>query len=449
MKYIDRILIFLLLLSVTFSFAQTLSFTDQQLKEDLTYLKNQLLDKHPNIFIYHTKAEFQDFFEDIKLPKTATAEEAYSIIAATSAVIKDGHTLFYPDSKLITRNNEQGRFIPLTVFWDGNDLFVKDNYSANKEIKRGMKLLSINGMNTQDLIKSMLDNMMRDGNNLNYPIWVLNNYFFEYYSYFYGCPKEFDLIVEDANGKPKDLNIKGMLKSDLLKALNSSNKQDSKGIAIDFDVDNNLAVLTIKDWHNNILRKYYKQSFKKEINKIFEQITNSKVENLIIDLRDNQGGDLINSKRLLSYLLESPFELIKEYKKVKNGKLSTAKGPQMGQHKPKSKTFKGKLFVLINGGSFSNSGIFCAALRKFDRAIFIGAETGGSEFVICSKSKMVKLPNTQIRIEIPTLQFLIKDYAKANLSGIKPDYEIQPTIQNLLEYKDVEKTFAIELIQKQ
>ena len=46
------------------------------------------------------------------------------------------------------------------------------------------------------------------------------------------------------------------------------NPSESKGIYIDFDLNNSVAILTIEDWHNNILRKYYKQNFKRNFQNI-------------------------------------------------------------------------------------------------------------------------------------------------------------------------------------
>ena len=43
---------------------------------------------------------------------------------------------------------------------------------------------------------------------------------------------------------------------------------------------------------------------------------------------------------------------------------------------------KGELLVLINGGSFSSTAILCACLRRDQRALFIGEETGGNAHII-------------------------------------------------------------------
>ncbi|MBK8351985.1 MAG: hypothetical protein IPL21_09900 [Saprospirales bacterium] len=46
---------------------------------------------------------------------------------------------------------------------------------------------------------------------------------------------------------------------------------------------------------------------------IFKAIKKNKTENLILDLRNNQGGKSTYGAYLLSYLLDKPFAYVKEY----------------------------------------------------------------------------------------------------------------------------------------
>lgn len=428
-------------------FGQNRTYHKQEIIDDLTFLKRQLEENHPNINIYTRPEKFLDFFNNISIPNHIAEQEVYSIISSVNEVILDGHTLFYPNQNLLKHNNASGFFIPFQPYWDGEKLYIRKLFNQSKEIILGQEILSINGINSKELIQGMLKKMMRDGNNLQYPTWVLNNYFFEYYSYFYGCNKEYELVLKE-KGKEKFVKVQGIPKAKLLQEINKSNHTDEKGISIELNLVSSIAKLTIKDWHNSKLKENYNQKFKREIKSIIKQIENNAIEHLIIDIRNNQGGDPKNSKYLLSYLLEDPFLLVESYKKKKRGKLVKARGPQMGIHKPLATTFKGKVYVLTNGGSFSNSGIFCSVLKKYKRAVFVGEETGGSEFVICGNPKTIQLLNTGITIESPRLQFLIKSSRNGEMHGVRPDFEIKPTIQNLIEGKDGVIEYIMKLIKE-
>ena len=286
---------------------------------------------------------------------------------------------------------------------------------------------------------------MRDGNNFNYATWVLNTFFYEYFSYFYGCSEEY-VIKIGTGGLEKDLLVKGIAKTKLFENIKNNKKGIDKGIYLEIDKEKSTGILTIKDWHTDVLKSYYKQKFIPEIKKAINSIESENIQNLIIDVRDNQGGKLKYSKYLLSYLLIEPFELVEQFYKKKNGTLIECNGPQSGTHKPMLKNFKGNVYVLINGGSFSNTGIFSSVLRKHQRAIFIGEETGGSEYVLCGSQKKITLPNTGIEIELPRLQFMIKSKKDNEYNSIIPDYYIKPKIEYIIEQKDKDLEFAFELI---
>jgi len=51
-------------------------------------------------------------------------------------------------------------------------------------------------------------------------------------------------------------------------------------------------------------------------------------------------------------------------------------------------------------------------------------------------------------VHIPTLQFLLKPYENLALGGVKPDHEIKPLIEQVLSEKDIEKEFALSLIEQ-
>jgi len=115
---------------------------------------------------------------------------------------------------------------------------------------------------------------------------------------------------------------------------------------------------------------------------------------------------------------------------------------------PKNNHFTGKLFVLINGGSFSNTAIVSACLAQAQRAVFIGEETGGNRSVISGKPTEILLPKTQIRGFISTTTFRIATGTDDG-HGVLPTYQVLPTITDILTGKDIAKAFALQLISEQ
>jgi C-terminal processing protease CtpA/Prc len=102
---------------------------------------------------------------------------------------------------------------------------------------------------------------------------------------------------------------------------------------------------------------------------------------------------------------------------------------------------------LINGGSFSNTGIVSSYLELQKRGIFIGEETGGNKTVLNGNAADIILPNTKIACQIATEKFVIRTSTNDG-HGVIPVYFITPTINDIVAHKDAEKEFAISLIKR-
>lgn len=430
-------------------------FSIGKMKADLSYLKNKLENNHPNLYLYSSKSLIDKTFDSLEntITKPLTELEFYKHITIVSSVIKDGHTIILPSSQTTNSKKNINRFLPYHFFVNNNRLFLNLSYTDDNSIPIGSEIISINDIKASEVIQKLIERQPRDGNNITYPTWILNNYFRQYYSFIFGQPTNFTIGFK-INEQINIAKIKALPKDSIYyyRQKKYPNKiflnLPNEGLKLKISNEKKYAILTIKDFHNDVLKNEFKQQFDNVIAHYFDQISNSNTENLILDLRDNQGGDIENGVCLLSYLLDKPFSVVQEYFCVENNKIQHCNGPSLGLHDPKTNNFKGKLYVLVNGGSFSNSGIVSSCLKANERATFVGQETGGNPNVIDGFTKQIKLPNTKIEIQIPTKQFVITDKAKNNGHGIIPTQYIEPKITDIIENKDTELDYTIDLIIK-
>jgi C-terminal processing protease CtpA/Prc len=207
----------------------------------------------------------------------------------------------------------------------------------------------------------------------------------------------------------------------------------------------NVAVLTIATFNDELL-KVAKLNFSSFLDSAFSSIKQKGISKLIVDLRGNGGGADAYGASLYSFLTPKPFQYYKQLITVQR-KLTVADHPGLGLQQPGNNTFDGKVFVLINGMSFSATTEFCAVAKSNRRAVFIGEETGGT-YVGNTSGKFVErlLPNTQIKISVPTIQYVMAvKNEKLKNRGIIPDHIVMPTINDVLGNKDVQLEYAINL----
>src|SRR5438094_2600628 len=130
-----------------------------------------------------------------------------------------------------------------------------------------------------------------------------------------------------------------------------------------------------------------------------------------------------------------------------NGKYRMVKHPNWGTQQPSKPTFSGKVYILINGNSFSTTSEFLSHAHARKRATFIGEESGGGYYGNTSgPGAVLTLPNTKLQAYVPLMTYYmaVHDY-KAASHGVVPDYPVKYTIEDLREGKDKELTLALEL----
>jgi len=188
-----------------------------------------------------------------------------------------------------------------------------------------------------------------------------------------------------------------------------------------------------------------KENFTVFLDTSFTELMHKKIEKLIIDLRDNGGGDDTNGALLYSYLTAKPFPY---YTSLNSNKKEVKDHPNLTIQQPKENNFKGKVEFLISGKSFSGAAEFSSIAKSNSRGLFIGEETGGGYYGNTSGSKITLiLPNSKIRVNIPLYKYVMAvKKSQYKDRGIIPDYTIVPTIQDFIQHKDVQMDLAIKLM---
>lgn len=420
----------------------TFHYSVRELQTDFQFLRTKLEKIHPNLYLYTSKAEFDLFFDSlytsIKIPLTEM--EFYNLITLLNSKIKDGHTMFLPSEVASDYFNKNSKFLPFYVVISKGKLYVNMNCSANPLIKEGAEILKINGVGALDILHQLLKRQIRDGSNHTYPIWILTNYFKEYFGFSFGHPTMFLIEYMLQGTGPFTTDVNGVSKDSIriYRQAKYANRvavvNEKQGISLEMNKKLSIATLCIKSFDTSISNSVYKQDFNSTIQRIFIQIHHAHVGNLILDIRNNQGGDFEPGKLLLSYLLCRSVNYLPG---SKESEIII----------PKKNRFKGKLFILINGGSFSSTGIVSSYLESTKRGIFIGEEAAGNKVIISGDPIDTVLPNTKIRFEFSTIKYVIRK-ARNDGHGVMPTYYITSSINNIIMDKDITKEFVLKLILK-
>lgn len=222
--------------------------------------------------------------------------------------------------------------------------------------------------------------------------------------------------------------------------------------------DSLTAYMKIRGFSNGNPEDFYEETFK--------TIDSLGITNMILDLRNNGGGSLAEIDNLYSYFTDAPYTLIKPSEVttrtpflpfiinntlpgfiqgigvvfapviVTHNLLKTTKVDDTiyynfkssKEQKPNPSNYKGNLYVLINGNSFSASSILSTQLKGTNRATFVGQETGGAyNGTVAGIFKGYELHNSKVVMRVGMMQ--VETYYKVEPDGygVPVDKEITPT----------------------
>ena len=134
---------------------------------------------------------------------------------------------------------------------------------------------------------------------------------------------------------------------------------------------------------------------------------------IILDLRNNGGGDVSTCLEIADMFLKGGKTLIKTVSKVerRNKTYTSSSISDVPQ--------SAKIIILINSGTASASEILALALKKNDRATLVGEKSYGKGVM------QVSSPFKDGIINITTAEYVAEDGTKVNKIGLEPDVEVE------------------------
>ncbi len=412
-------------------------------RNDLMFLKKSLEENYPSLYRFKSKAFINKLFDNCiqEIDSGISKRDFYKTLKLILSNIEDGHLSCSAPDSLRHQIDEKDKYFPLSLYFTENKAYV--DCSNLRDFPSGTEITEINDVSIPDIRKKLFNYIVSDGKIKTKKYWILNHSFWFYFSLVYGQHKEYKITYKNSNGKLQKTTVNAALKKDI-QCKRLTEKENDKLVDLKF-LHQNIALLTIRTFANDDLLKY-NIDFAGFLDAAFIEIKEKKVTSLIIDLRGNGGGRDTYGALLYSYLSDTTFRYYQRLETTFKI-LEEKEHPNLSLQQPKHNCFSGNTYILINGLSFSATSEFCTVVKNNNRAIFIGEETGGT---YCGNTSgnfiQTVLPYSRFTVFTPTTKYTMFTTDKKNTDrGIIPDYIIKPTIEDLINKKDVQLNKAIEL----
>ncbi len=415
----------------------TTTFSLAQLKADYRQLRSLIADNHPRTFTDWRELDAAFDLQNELLRDNLTVMEFRRIIAPAVSKVRCGHTrLSFPDS-FYDALRATARHLPLDIRIMRDSLFVLEAYGDDAAVPLGSAVLSINSRPAREIIRTIRSSLHADGHNETFKDFQIDGSFRAHYLTYIESPEQFVIVfASPENAREDTVTVSPITPDSIRRHLNEDGPAGPESEAIEWSFADDGSYATLRVWFFD----YYDDldRFAELVDGFFEEVRDRGVRSLVLDLRGNDGGDPYSSAYLLTYLIGRPFRYFSARSTFIFDDLKDI------QHPPDN-AFTGELYVLVDGGCYSTTGHFCSLLKYHEVGTFIGVETGGS-FACHGGYREEKLKHTQINLLLPHTTFITDVHDLPIGRGILPDYEIQPSIQDLLENRDPVFDKAVSLI---
>lgn len=190
----------------------------------------------------------------------------------------------------------------------------------------------------------------------------------------------------------------------------------------DGDVTRKIGVITLPAFYEDIeaRRKGDKnyRSASRDVAKLLKELSEEKVDGVLVDLRNNGGGSLSEAIDLTGLFIgKGPVV----QQRNANGEI------RVESDKLPAPAWNGPLGVLINRGSASASEIFAAAIQDYDRGVIIGEPSFGKGTVqtVVDLDEVARNSEPKFgELKLTIAQFFRVNGGTTQLRGVTPDIEL-------------------------
>ena len=431
-------------------------YSKAEVQQDLSFAFEKLISIHPLFLDKDELIHYQNKFSAVKetLKDNMTQNEVYLCLAPLFASLNDGHTgVLVPTDQRVQYINAGGKAFPFFVNIVDDSIYVSF-YCGNDTslFSEGEQILKINRIDATKMVhdmellvagKSTAIKHKEISNKFRLLIWML-----------YGFEQNYKLTIKNNQYEIREITIPGITSAEFMQNMKRMPKTNHNNFVLSTNRRNETAVMEIKSFGDL-------NGFCAFADSAFTEIKESRIKNLVIDIRNNGGGRSIVVDSLMNYITDKAYfqykiieirissELREHYKGryldrldwINSYAIDDLVVPKSNLTVPQKKNlrYNGNLFLLTNNTTFSAAATFAGIFKELELGTIIGEETGGT-IAYYGDFWFLKTPNTGITFYVSPKRF-IQFGGTENDRGVFPYYLISDKDDSIMDftYKMIER----------
>lgn len=494
---------FIFILSYLISLGQHIDepMSTKKMQKDLEVFKEIRKQANSGLYKYRTKAQIDSIYNwaDAEIEQYSTYLDFYNIICQ----LTDFEGSLHNDTGLQDKywkslQAESFGYFPYPIKW------IEGKWRINfeeAELPLGAEVIAINGEPMEEVVKNLYKYYTTDGYNITGKRIGLRRHFSRYFRWHYGRQKEFDVAFKAIDSDALETRILNSVSySDYYQNFRTRHSLPYDEVYyIDYNedqkyeyeqIDDSTGILTVRSFSMGDETAEEHKTYVAFLDSIFSKIKTENLQNLVVDIRLNGGGDDPNDLLTYSYLTQRSFQENTEawisFRKIpllryfdiwipkfvrplvvggynkqlqeifpleKEGKYYQDDFSDDHQvRKPNEQAFTGQVYLLISPAVASAGSLFAAMVAGNENTITIGEETIGGYYghnghtpfdYVLPKSKLTSsFSIVNLEQDVPETSHQI--YGR----GIIPDDEVHQTLADFITNEDTQMNYTLEMIEK-
>ena len=381
-----------------------------------------------------------------------------------------GHLILEPYLDSTEVQAVRGNVFPLRMIQveAGDYVLLKGLQSTTDSLPPGTVVSTINGREVGPLLHEIAPfSGINDNRNNDALLYKVAYYPMFLYQTYYGPQDSIVITATDEAGAEKDYTIRSKKKKYVDPKKNKT--PIGKTMKFKFSEDGKTGILTIRKFSSY---KFSDGNYFKFLRNVFDTLKTTGTNQLIIDIRNNGGGNSGRINELYHYLSDQKFYFTADARMTgparaepgENAKTTRRRRAgavtkrdrrlQRRLSKPlkpaKEKIrYTGKVVVLINELSFSASGLFARMVQGYGRGKLVGGVSGASANIMYGASKqgdpILIGPSEDFELKVNTIGLLPKYPIPGNIT---PDYIVRPTLEGIRAGRDEQMEKGLEVLEE-
>lgn len=406
-------------------------FTPKEIAAELDGLFRTLETVHPDLYAVAPKPIVDRERERLLAGLVAPLgrSELYLRIAPLVAQLGDGHTALFPPQDEFRRHIERGgRLLPVELTLRERRAWVRGTTPGARAIPAGVEVLAINGVPTATLLDELVAlvsgerdayRVARVERQLDLLLWLR-----------YGFVAPYAIAYRvGPDGEQRVATVSGATPSERA-VLAARNGGSGDEVPYTYTtLPGGVGLLDFRAFRD-------RERFEAFLAATFATIQRDAVRHLVIDLRNNSGGNSALGDDLMSYLTERPFRQFARidvkvsepmqrrydaFLSVQPGTMVPIEGALVTPG-PNPLRFTGNVYLLIGPHTFSSATGFAAMVKDMGIGTLVGEETGGLPTSFGDGYDFV-LPFSRLNA-IVSYKFFVRPSGADDRRGVLPDHVV-------------------------